>query len=83
MICRANQWNGFYMIGNTVMKELKILYFKFYKFLKFLSRAGCLIITKTSQKYFSSNSLFLKNRLVSRKCQPNETTELDVLCKKN
>ena len=66
-------------VKNTV---LIWAYFKFYKFLKFLSRAGCLIITKTPQKYFSSNSLFLKNRLVSRKCQPNETTELDVLCKK-
>ena len=24
LICRANQWTGFYMIGTSVMKELKI-----------------------------------------------------------
>ena len=23
LICRANQWTGFYMIGTSVMKELK------------------------------------------------------------
>ena len=23
VICSANQWTGFYMIGNSVMKELK------------------------------------------------------------
>ena len=23
LICRASQWTGFYMIGTTVMKELK------------------------------------------------------------
>ena len=25
LICRANQWTGFYMIGTSVMKELKVL----------------------------------------------------------
>ena len=24
LICRANQWTGLYMIGTTVMKELKL-----------------------------------------------------------
>ena len=24
-ICRANQWTGFYMVGTSVMKDLKIL----------------------------------------------------------
>ena len=24
LICRADQWNGFYMIGTSVMKELKL-----------------------------------------------------------
>ena len=25
LICRANQWTGFYMVGNSVMKELNDL----------------------------------------------------------
>ena len=25
LICRANQWNGFYMIGISIMKELRIV----------------------------------------------------------
>ena len=25
LICRANQWNGFYTIGTFVMKELKVI----------------------------------------------------------
>ena len=24
LICRANQWTGFYVIGNSVIKELKV-----------------------------------------------------------
>ena len=24
LICSANQWTGFYMIGTSVMKELKL-----------------------------------------------------------
>ena len=28
MICRANQWTGFYMIGTSVMKELKSNFLK-------------------------------------------------------
>ena len=32
LICRANQWAGFYMIGTSVMKELKyILRLRFYQ----------------------------------------------------
>ena len=27
MICRANQWNGFYMIATPLMKELKVIPF--------------------------------------------------------
>ena len=28
LICTANQWTGFYMIGTSVKKELKVTLFK-------------------------------------------------------
>ena len=51
LICRANQWTGFYMIGTSAMKELKspinknLTYFWLYLFRLFLT---------LSKKYWST-----------------------------
>ena len=42
MICRANQWTGFYMIWTVVMKELNSL--SFHWLLRLLHTAGCNIL---------------------------------------
>ena len=49
LICRANQWTGFYMIGTSVMKELNCI-------LTFASnQGGAVLIVCKSKLIFMAN----------------------------
>ena len=64
LLCTPNQWNGFYMIGSTVVKELKQLTSSFLGILQHFLAFFAIKVTPSKEK---SKWLFLYSDS-SKKC---------------